>query len=1231
MRTLARVVWARRVLRARKHELWRGKPLRGAFPAKGPEPIWKGHKNMKVDWRGTALVGLLLAVALPGSLPAQTFQGQITGVVEDEQGAPVPGANVTLRNEGTGETRSQASSTTGTVVFPNLLVGSYTMAVELTGFKKYERRGVVVKANSTVDVKARVSVGGVEEVITVVGGAELVKTTSSQLEGGSFDAKTIRDLPIVQSGNLDGNPINFAILAPGVGTQPGGVAGQGGTIGGNRPRQNNFVVDGLDNNDPSVTGVLVPVIQDSVAEFSLLTNQFNAEFGHSTAGQFVSTLKSGTNDLHGGAWGYVINRHLNSLDNLTRATAVDDPDFEKPRFDRQRTGAQFGGPIVRDKWFFYGAYEYRNLNQAGSASGQILVPTAAGLATLEALAGQPRSGISPLNVGILRDFVPTAGTATGTVPVLNEGTNQFVPIEIGAFSANTPNYRREHLGFFSTDYQARAHRLSGRFSYFRLREIEAGELPTADFNDEPSQDTKRGTLSWVWTASPNVVNEFRGGFTDNTTDFPIPGLPAAPGNLDVFGNYNIDELSLFIGPQSNLPQSGMDRLWQVSNTTTWIRGNHSFKFGGEFRRIVSASDFLPRARGENGWTTLDLFVRDTLPAVSIRGVGEAAFDQDRDSFYGFVQDSWRLSPRFTVDLGVRYERTGTAKDSALQDLNNFASIFDIRGEVDADGNNIFNSLHPFHQQRLLDYVGDSLVFRRPTSDKNNFSPRVGFAWDVKGDGKMSVRGGFAWSQDVIFGNLPLLQLPPQAQAENRGDSNACILSPAPAWCGVGGGGLPGGEDVRHITGGYLAGGGLLPTLDPAASEDRELARANTGAFVHDETSPETLTWSLAFQRELARDLLVEVRYIGTRGRKLPIQRWVSAGLLPTGGSAALGLDLPIFLNESDALGRNYAGAPTRADFGANQLLILEPYGFFGVITEFAPIGKSIYHGGSVAFTKRFSDGFSINANYTLSKATDWVENELFTSFLNPRRPANMTDPSLDDGESGLSKRHKAVLAWQWDLPKPSGNGVLSAVLGNWAWNGIFLFESGQALTVQSRTDTNGDFDNAGDRAWENPNGQRNVGSGVNFVCWNGATASISPTAVGCGGNGGVVGYVAANPNAQFVNGALGANIGFGLDPTRRGNVFGPGNIATINTSLYKTIPLGGDARLRFGVQVLNLTNSPSFALASASAIGSTSAATTTPGFVQPSSPQFLDQTVFSGSLGQAPFQRIVQFEARIDF
>ena len=243
----------------------------------------------------------------------------------------------------------------------------------------------------------------------------------------------------------------------------------GGSVGGNRPRNNNFVVDGVDNNSPSVTGFLTPVIQEAVEEFTLLTNQFSAEFGHSTAGQFITTTRSGTNDFHGTGWWYSQNRHLNALDNLTRANTPEGGD--KPRYDRNRFGGQLGGPIKKEKAFFFGSYEYRNLSLASPPAAIILVPTSAGLSALESLASNAASGVSPINVGILKSLVPVAPLSTRTTTVLNQGTGQQVPIELGAFAAAAPNFDRTHLFLISGDYQTAMHRLTGRVP------LQPGTLP----------------------------------------------------------------------------------------------------------------------------------------------------------------------------------------------------------------------------------------------------------------------------------------------------------------------------------------------------------------------------------------------------------------------------------------------------------------------------------------------------------------------------------------------------------------------------------------------------------------------------------------------------------------------------------------------------------------------------------------------------------------------------------
>ncbi len=1161
-----------------------------------------------------ARLGLLLAaVSLPSLLSAQGFQGTITVSVEDAQGASVPGATVAVKNQKTGEVRTQISTTSGKAVFPNLLVGTYTISVELTGFKKYARSNVDVRSNTSVDVPTKLTVGGIEEVITVVGGSELVKTTSSQLEGATYSGRQIVDIPVYDP-TASGDVTNFAVLAPGVGTQSGGVAGQGGTIGGNRPRNNSFVVDGLDNNNGDVNGAVAVPIQDSVQEFQLITNQFAAEFGHSTAGQFITTTKSGTNQLSGGIWGYNINRHYNSLDNLTRASAVGQSNYEKPRYDRNRDGGSLGGPIVKDKLFFYGAYEYQNLTYAAQPTSEILVPTSAGLATLQNLAGAAGSGVSPINVGLLKDFVPPANTQTSTVSVVDQRTGQSASIGVGPFGGSNPsNFNRQHVAQFNLDGNFGDHRLSLRTFYNKTSQIIPGSLPVGAFNTSPAFDTKRGTLSWVWSVKNNVINELRGGYTKLVQNYPV-ALPKAPGTTDVFANYILNDLGLEIGPGGNYPQTGNQSVYQVTDTLTWISGAHTFKVGGEFRQVGSLAGFLPRARGEYSYESLDEFVRDKIPSVlPLRGAGSGAFDGGRKAMYGFVQDTWKIASHLTLDLGVRYEWTGVAKDEAAQVQNALANV-DIRNDRNAAGQVIFNTLTPAHQELLLkEFPDGTILWQKPKSDKNNFAPRVGFAWDINGDGRSSLRGGFGMAYDVYFNNLDLLQLPPQFQVET-GTDISCAISPSPGWCAI-----P-QDQVQYSRIGFLAGGGILPTKDPTTSTDRDAARGSTGAYVPPQlTSPKTYTWSLSYQRQLGSDYVAELRYIGTLGRQLPVQRRMNAGIPDP-------VALPIFASQQDALSQNYAGAPTLAQHLAARTRLLGPYGFLGTVTAFSPLGESKYNGGSISISRRMSR-FGFNVNYTLSKTEDNAENELFTSVINPRRNEDFWNLDTNKGLSGLDKRHKVGASFQWDLFKAQ-----SGPLDGWSLNGAFIFETGQAFTIQSARDQNGDFDATGDRAFFNPGLNNSLGTDVSFVCYSGGRTFIAGSATACGGNGSVVGYAANDPNARWVRGQAGAQRGVGLEHSTRGAVSGPGNIHTLSLGLFKDTKLGGRVVLRLGATCNNCMNTPSFALGTGSGIGLTSGGVTSNrAYVTPGTASFLDPTIWSGSLGSSPYQRIVTLQGKLSF
>src|SRR5580692_2610221 len=780
-----------------------------------------------------ALFVLFCGIFTAQALRGQRLDGTLRVTVTDKTGAVIEDAKVTVINEANGISKSATASSAGTYVFPDLLVGNYTVTVEKSGFRKSISKGVQVESNQVAEATSVLEIGDVSSVVEVEAGAELVKTESSEL-GATFSGRVVNDLPV---NTIGGDVKEFAVFAPGTTTQQGGVQGSGGSIGGTRPRFNGFSIDGVDDNRLDVNGPTQPVIQESVAEFTLLTNQFGAEYGHSAGGQFNIVTKSGTNDWHGTAWWYDRNRDFDAATNQEKSSFTGTGDV-KNRFDYNREGGSIGGPIKRNRLFIYGAYEFQG-EGLGSQGATVTMPTATGMQQLQAL--NPDAAV----LAILKEF-PTAAAKSGTTIV--DGT----PIDVGQFAGVAPNFSNQHDFTINADLNLGSHQIRSRVLYDRFRAPQVNQIqPQSQFTGTQKADARKVILTDSWSVNSHFINDLRLSYSRLNGPLSVP--PSAFSN---FPNVEIDEFGSNVGPYSLAPSSYAQNIYQLIDNLSYIRGKHTFKFGVEGRNYISPTNNLPRARGEWDYATLNSFINDLVPDGgngALRGAGTGSTADNYHGVYWFVQDDWKVTSRLTLNLGLRYEYSGVPRDEAKQALNAIANDPAV-----------------------------GLIFRKPKADTNNFGPHLGFAWDPTGRGRWAVRGGGQISYDVIPNNFAINSLPPELQTEQN-PAITCSLPGAPAWCASGVG--------------FLAGGGLLQVNVPPTTQ--AAARAATGSFIPDQVDPKVITWSLGVQHQLLKDSSIEVRYVGTRSISLPVQQRLNSASAfnPLVGSPLT--PLPTYINPSD--------------------------------------------------------------------------------------------------------------------------------------------------------------------------------------------------------------------------------------------------------------------------------------------------------------------------------------------
>ena len=1115
--------------------------------------------------RGLALLFCLVSTTI---LLAQSTGGRILGRVADPSGAVLAGVKVTLVNEATGVSRETQTNDSGDFAFIEVPVGTYRSEFDLTGFKKNIRRGVVLELNQVVTLNMTMQIGGAKEVVEVTSEAPLVDTTSTQL-GAVVNDRSVSQLPLNAR-----DTYQFLQLQPGVMSTVGSAnsvvygndrAGAV-SVNGGRGRSNNFSVNGGDANDQFVNLPIVQPSPDSIEEFRVLTNTFDAEYGRNSGSVVNVVTKSGTNNFHGNVYEFFRNTVLNA--NAYCFTATQGIPCDKPQFNQNQFGGTFGGPIKKDRTFFFTSYEGRRIRQ-GISSPAVTVPTAAerpdpshvvnGHIVADFSAESPFAGVlsssyalqpgnqigqrsgcqqavSDIGGGLIQDGanytdifpnnqIPlecmdaTAVDLLQLVPIPAGGSNviQTIPVQPDRGDQFTLkiDHRlngKQNLSFY---YYFDDHHVISPFAQFQ-----AAGANVPGFGSITNERFQQWNISHTWTINPTTVNEFRFNYNreaQRTFQHPVRTSlladscpPAPPWLTDVLGpvpcfSDGTQDNALGIHPNLGASREGIPfvqvsggftignngegELPQVGNSFQWsdsvskVVGNHSLKFGGDVRRQRFDQTLFFDVNGEffvDGTSTNSpigdtVFSDYLLGFPGSYGQGSAQVENVRStSLYLFAQDSWKIKPNLTLNYGLRWELNTPIADISKH-VQTFrpgqvSTVYPCKDTVNTD----CSSMTPVG----LVVPGDAGVSDALTQTYyKSFAPRIGISWSPGTSGKTSIKAGWG-----LFYN-PIEQL---------------VLEQFSAEPPFGGSTFPfntffntpfldqsGGFSYPNPFGlGSLA--GFNGILNPKRGQPVDWGMFRPillfGQFQPKMRNQYSAQYNLTLERELARDLKLQVGYVGSQGHRLLATHDINFGnpqtcldlnaVLGDGTcgqyfadstfSIPGGTVLPVDFHLPYA--QNHSVIPAGTALGANGITLVglrrysspqcDPLTGTGCPADGIPVFSSIFAQDTIAnsaynslqasLDKRFAHGLQFTTAYTFSKSFDQASS--FEGILNP------IDPRISRSLSNFDARHRIVFSYYWELPFQHYSGALGKLLNGWALSGITTFQTGFPIRIQSLAD-----------------------------------------------------------------------------------------------------------------------------------------------------------------------------------